>query len=53
MKKKYIVKEINGWHYEGKYYLNGTTAELTDVEYEALKDQVKLEPVVLPTAKQP
>lgn len=44
MKKKYVVKEQNGWWYEKTFYQHETVVELTDAEYESLKEQVKLEP---------
>lgn len=46
MKEKYIVKEQNGWWYKGKFYLEGTSVELTKTVYNAVKDEVKLEPVI-------
>ncbi len=47
MKEKYLVKETNGWWYEGKYYIEGSVVELAKSEHSALKEQVKLEPVNL------
>lgn len=45
MKEKYIVKESNGWWYEGKFYIEGSSVELTHSEYYLLKTQVRLQPV--------
>lgn len=45
MKDKFIVKETNGWWYEGKFYVEGSTVELTQSEFSSLKAQVKLQPV--------
>jgi len=45
MKEKYLIKESNGWWYEGRYYIEGSDIELTKAEHSALKEQVKLEPV--------
>ena len=45
MKEKYIVKEPNGWWYEGKFYIEGSHVELTHSEYNLLKAQVRLQPV--------
>lgn len=46
MKEKYIVKESNGWWYEGKFYIEGSPVELTQNEYTLLKVQVNLLPAV-------
>jgi hypothetical protein len=43
MKEKYIVKELNGWWYEGKFYNCDTVVELTKSELTELKGQVRLE----------
>lgn len=43
MKKKYIVKEVNGWYYGGKYYLEGSEIELSQGDFDALGGAVKLE----------
>jgi hypothetical protein len=45
MKEKYIVKELNGWWYEGKFYNCDTVVELTKSELTELKGQVRLEAV--------
>lgn len=45
MKEKYIVKEPNGWWYEGKYYIEDSVVELSKTEYSQLSAQVKLQAV--------
>lgn len=45
MKDKYIVKELNGWWYEGRFYNCDTVVELTKAEFASVSGQVNLKPV--------
>ena len=43
MKKKYVVKQVEGLTFKGTLYNQGDVIELSDAQYAGMKNDVKLE----------